>query len=281
VAVESTVPFLTTARVSVGGVDYDGHPVEFAAQGSVSGALVNGGLCDASDASGADWTGKVVLCERGVISFFDKVMNAQNDGAVGVVIYNNVPDEALFATLGAGNSSLIPALGMTQAQGQALVAAAPAVAALVSLVEQPASGYEAWDGTSMATPHVSAVAALVWSHHGSATNADIRDALAATALDLGAAGRDTSYGYGLVQAKAAHESFAGGCTPTEAVEVSCGDGVDNDCDGTGPSMAPTTTAGPPSARSREKRARPTRNAAATAARASPARRPAGDPRVSV
>ena len=34
-----------------------------------------------------------------------------------------------------------------------------------------ASGYEAWDGTSMATPHVSAVAALVWSCNPSLTNA--------------------------------------------------------------------------------------------------------------
>ena len=55
----------------------------------------------------------------------------------------------------------------------------------------------------MATPHVSAVAALVWSSDPTKSNAQIRDALQKTAKDLGTAGRDTSYGYGLVQAKAA------------------------------------------------------------------------------
>jgi hypothetical protein len=63
-----------------------------------------------------------------------------------------------------------------------------------------ASRYEAWDGTSMASPHVAGVAALIWSYNRAWTNADIRQALRATAMDLGAAGRDPYYGYGLVQA---------------------------------------------------------------------------------
>lgn len=40
----------------------------------------------------------------------------------------------------------------------------------------------------MATPHVSAVAALVWSANPSWTNTQIRQALSATAQDAGAAG---------------------------------------------------------------------------------------------
>ena len=48
----------------------------------------------------------------------------------------------------------------------------------------------------MATPHVSAVAALIWSCNTSWTVAQIRDALDQTAKDVGASGRDTSYGYG-------------------------------------------------------------------------------------
>ncbi|HVE87272.1 MAG TPA: S8 family serine peptidase, partial [Myxococcales bacterium] len=66
-----------------------------------------------------------------------------------------------------------------------------------------ASGYEAWDGTSMATPHVSGVAALIWSAYPTKTATQVRAALQNTARDLGAAGRDNAYGYGLVQAKAA------------------------------------------------------------------------------
>ena len=72
------------------------------------------------------------------------------------------------------------------------------------------NGYKSISGTSMATPHVSGVAALVWSHFPNCTNQQIRDALNATAKDKGAAGRDTSYGYGIVQAKAAYDYLAGG-----------------------------------------------------------------------
>ncbi|HEX5706850.1 MAG TPA: S8 family serine peptidase, partial [Pyrinomonadaceae bacterium] len=63
--------------------------------------------------------------------------------------------------------------------------------------------YANFNGTSMATPHVSAVAALVWSYNTSWTNQQIRDALNATARDKGTAGRDSTFGFGIVQAKAA------------------------------------------------------------------------------
>ena len=66
-------------------------------------------------------------------------------------------------------------------------------------------GYNSISGTSMASPHVAGVAALVWSNHPDCTAAQIRNALNATAEDRGAAGRDTSYGWGIVKAKAAHD----------------------------------------------------------------------------
>lgn len=56
------------------------------------------------------------------------------------------------------------------------------------------------DGTSMATPFVSAVAALVKSYNPSLTASQISSRLTGTAQDLGTAGRDNSYGYGLVRA---------------------------------------------------------------------------------
>ncbi|WP_105169634.1 S8 family serine peptidase [Pseudoalteromonas sp. T1lg23B] len=75
------------------------------------------------------------------------------------------------------------------------------------------NGYKSISGTSMATPHVSGVAALVWSHYPECTNDDIRKVLNATAKDKGAPGRDTSYGHGIVQAKAAYDYLAqNGCS---------------------------------------------------------------------
>ena len=61
------------------------------------------------------------------------------------------------------------------------------------------------DGTSMAAPDVSAVAALVWARNPECTAAQLRTSLAKSAPDLGKKGRDKYYGYGLVQAKAADD----------------------------------------------------------------------------
>ncbi|MEK7098429.1 MAG: S8 family peptidase, partial [Patescibacteria group bacterium] len=61
-----------------------------------------------------------------------------------------------------------------------------------------AFGYYFFQGTSMATPHVVGVAALVIAHGNATTPADVRTALESTADDLGSVGRDNTYGYGLV-----------------------------------------------------------------------------------
>src|SRR3546814_5196706 len=47
----------------------------------------------------------------------------------------------------------------------------------------------------------------------------IRDAMAVTAQDLGAAGRDNSFGWGLVQAKAALDELDGAGTPPPGDEI--------------------------------------------------------------
>lgn len=219
VGVLSTVPYLDETSITVSGVTYAAGHVEFSARGTVTGTLVSGGLCDTTNSA---WAGKVVLCERGVISFLDKVNNVKNSGGVAAAIYNNVPGP-LAATLGAGNSSTIVAIGLSQEDGQFLFSNRLGQSATVSSVfAQPASGYAYYDGTSMATPHVSAVAALVWGSKPTATNAEIRAVLQQTAEDLGTAGRDNSYGFGLVRTKAAIDALAGsgGGGTTGALHVS-------------------------------------------------------------
>jgi serine protease len=65
--------------------------------------------------------------------------------------------------------------------------------------------YQFWDGTSMASPHVAGVAALIIAANPDYTPNDVRDAIFNTAKDLGAPGWDEVYGYGLVDAAAAVE----------------------------------------------------------------------------
>ena len=219
VGVLSTVPYIDESTVTVNGITYAGGHIEYSARGSASGALVDGGLCDATGA----WSGKVVLCQRGVISFYDKVMNVQNSGGAAALIYNNVEGDFL-GTLGDGYSSTIIALSLSQENGSLLLPQVGQNAAVTSILHTNVSGYEYYDGTSMATPHVSAVAALVWSAKPDATNAEIRAALTESALDLGEPGRDNAYGYGLVQAKAALTYLTGGVS-LPAMHVSDLDGV--------------------------------------------------------
>lgn len=73
--------------------------------------------------------------------------------------------------------------------------AAPGVNVLSTV---PAGGYASFSGTSMATPHVSAVAGVLRQLFPAENAAAIRNRLDAAVNDLGPAGRDTSFGFGRV-----------------------------------------------------------------------------------
>jgi len=66
--------------------------------------------------------------------------------------------------------------------------------------------YAIGSGTSAACPHVAGAAALAWAAEPSLTAEQLRIKLQQTAEDLGAAGRDNLYGYGLVNAAAAAQA---------------------------------------------------------------------------
>src|SRR5216117_2950062 len=82
-------------------------------------------------------------------------------------------------------------------------------------------GFETWaleSGTSMATPHAAAVAALAWAAAPTASATDVTNAVINSAKDLGDAGVDTVYGHGLVSALDAAKAlnpgaFGSGGTP--------------------------------------------------------------------
>lgn len=103
--------------------------------------------------------------------------------------------------------------------------------------------YWFYQGTSMASPHVAAIAALLIAN-GNATSPDeVRQALQQTSKDLGESGYDNQYGYGLVQADLALQWSVS--APPEEPPVSCtdadGDGVcleHGDCNDTNPLVYP-------------------------------------------
>ncbi len=64
-------------------------------------------------------------------------------------------------------------------------------------------------GTSMATPHVAGLAALLWSANPSLTAAQVRYCITSTAVDLGSPGRDWYYGYGVIDAAEALKAKLG------------------------------------------------------------------------
>ena len=205
VSVRSSVPMGTGSEASVGiGTDsWVGIGMDGSATGSASGALVDCGLGTSACPGGG---GQVCLIQRGDISFADKVLACEAGNGVAAVIYNN-ESGSLSGTLGEIATS-IPSLGVSDTQGTELLSRLGES----TTVTVDAGNYAFFDGTSMATPHVSGVAALVWSHFTACSNNEIRNALNSTAVDLGAAGRDNAYGNGLVQARATYDYLtANGC----------------------------------------------------------------------
>jgi serine protease len=197
VGVLSTVPYVPNSFLFVADQEYPALAMEYSPYGTATGPLADGERC-LTPAGEDEWEGKVVLCERGDAAFYDKVMNVQKSGGVAAVIYNNEP--GLFSGTLGKKGDYIVAVSISQEDGLAALDYVGQEATVQSSEPIPGSGYEAWNGTSMATPHVSGVAALLWSANPKWTNVQIREAMAMTALDLGDEGWDPHYGYGLVQA---------------------------------------------------------------------------------
>jgi subtilisin family serine protease len=84
--------------------------------------------------------------------------------------------------------------------------------------------YDYLQGTSQATPHVSGLAALMWSIAPSMTNTEVQNLIQQTADDLGPVGKDQDYGWGRINAYRAVTSLVIPDTPAlDAIENFDGD----------------------------------------------------------
>ena len=206
VSVLSTVPMNSgrASALTVGSTSYSAGGMDGSPLMTATGALANFGIGDTVQAGAM--AGKVCLIQRGTVDFATKVANCQSSGGIGAVVYNNVAG-AFGGTLGT-TVTTIPSVTASDTEGAAMLGQLGQSAT----VAVTPSHYALFDGTSMATPHVSAVAALVWSRNLNCTAAQLRTSLNLSAEDLGTAGRDAKYGYGLVRAKAADDRIkALGC----------------------------------------------------------------------
>jgi subtilisin family serine protease len=210
------------ATAVAGSSAYVGAPLTGSKEGTVSGPFVFCNLGKVGEFP-ASVNGKIAVIQRGDIRFSEKTKNAKEAGATAVVIFNR-DDSALSFTLinddepwGATYAWPVT-IALSKADGEALVAK-PNASITVKLEKDD---YGRLSGTSMATPHASAVAALVWSAAPNATADMVKDAMIATAKDLGAVGRDNVFGAGLVDAlnaakKLAPSAFGNPSTPANGV----------------------------------------------------------------
>lgn len=131
---------------------------------------------------------------RGVL-----LVAAAGNSGDGDATTNNVVYPAKYSSVIAVSATAVDdSTPRWSSDGEEVELAAPGVSILSTWKD---GSYNTISGTSMATPHVSGVAALAIEANPLLTNVEIRALLQNTADDLGPVGRDVFYGYGLVDAE--------------------------------------------------------------------------------
>jgi subtilisin family serine protease len=154
----STFPPVVSAKVQAGTNTYEADPLEFSGSiSALSRTLYDCGLGYPSNFPAAV-SGNIALVRRGELFFSEKVLNAMDAGALAVIIYNNVPGTIGPSTLDHPRN-WVPAVSISQEDGESLRARTPTTVNLSS-GEDPENVYRLQEGTSMATPHVSAAVAI-------------------------------------------------------------------------------------------------------------------------
>ncbi|RXJ73962.1 peptidase S8 [Veronia nyctiphanis] len=189
-----------------------------------------------------DMRGKVCLVERignqkgKVRPEVDAVEACFNADAEAAIVYSNQQRPGLQNPFVTDDNDQFPLISVSVDRdlGKAL---ALNVGDQVTVRVTKGGDYAYYNGTSMATPHVVGVAGLVWSYNDTCTAKDVRKALAQTAKDIGAKGRDNRTGFGLVDAVAAKNYLVDGCNGGD----DSGDTGNPQCDATGINVYPDWT----------------------------------------
>jgi subtilisin family serine protease len=157
VNVFSTIPTVTSTYVTEAASTYSGARMTFAGYTTgITATIYNCGLGYPTNFPAAV-SNNIALISRGTLYFSQKVANAMAAGARAAIIYNNA--SGTFQGTLQYASNWIPAVAVSQADGQTLASLVPATGTVVNAVNASQS-YELLDGTSMATPHVSGAVAF-------------------------------------------------------------------------------------------------------------------------
>ena len=143
--------------------------------------LVDAGLGAVSDFEGKDVQGKFALIQRGGITFVEKVVNAQNAGAAGAIIYNNTNG---FISMATDGSIRIPQLAMLKTDGETLKAAL-AAGEEVSLT---------FEGDKTTAPNPEAGKMSSFTSWGVAPNLDFKPEITAPGGNIYSTLNDDKYG---------------------------------------------------------------------------------------
>jgi subtilisin family serine protease len=196
------------AFATIGSTTYAGLPLEFAAatpSTGITGPLVNCHLAQtAADCGARPRAHFVALIQRGAVSFAQKVDSAMQAGASAAILYNNAANgpgnfNGTLGTVTDNGTPWIPAISLSQTDGEAIAAANPATATAFNV----AMAWNYDSGTSMATPHVTGLAALILGKDAKLTPDQVETIIERNTTDLGVPNYDTTFGWGLINSKAA------------------------------------------------------------------------------
>ena len=152
-----------TNSLKIGSTTYSAAGIEYAGTtgtSGITGSVFNCGIGQTGQFP-AGVAGNIALIQRGTLTFAQKVTNAMAAGAAAAVIYDSTSSSITTNpwTL-SGTNNWIPAIRISQANGQTIAASTLPVSATFTRTINTAAAYQFLDGTSMATPHVTGAVAF-------------------------------------------------------------------------------------------------------------------------